>query len=367
MAPTVTSQTAADIGKLRTQLTTLKKEAAKNEEILRRAQSRELYLLQAESLVELLERLVGGLADSHGLNAVTLVLLDPHHEVRHLLMGDGARLQELHGVIFVDALHEFFPLYGSLKAPWLGPFSAGQHTRLFPASADLGSVALLPLLRQGRIIGSLNFGSADAQRFTRQHATDFLNHLATIVAFCLENAVNRSRLIRSGLTDVLTGWHNRRYLETRILEELARAGRERTCLACLLLDVDVFKRINDSFGHPAGDRVLREMARRVESQVRASDVAARYGGDEFAILLPATTLNDALTLAERIRAAVCAAPISMEEGQAITVTISIGAATASPGARATDFQILADTLLGQADAELYRAKEGGRNCVRGHR
>ena len=181
-----------------------------------------------------------------------------------------------------------------------------DHELLFPSVSSLESVALLPLTRQGRIIGSLNMGSTEARRFADHLATDFLHHLAVIAAFCLENAVNRARLVRSGFTDVLTGWHNRRYLQTRLREELARCHRELSPLTCLMIDVDHFKHINDRYGHLAGDEILRQLAQCVDGEVRSSDVSARYGGEEFVILLPATGLAAGRVLAERIRGAVSA-------------------------------------------------------------
>jgi diguanylate cyclase (GGDEF)-like protein len=349
--------------RLREQLAVLKAEAAKNETILRRAQARELELLRTETLHDLFDRLVSYLADSFGLAAVTVVLLDPHHELRHLLMGDGRGDADPPGVLFVDRLEEVSPLLPTLRQPWLGPFVGDQHARLFPGTDGLGSIALLPLRREDRAVGSVNFAANDALRFTRHHATDFLAHLAVIAAFCLENAVNRARLVRSGMTDALTGWHNRRYFEQRLLEELARARREQKPLACLMLDVDYFKRVNDGFGHLAGDRLLRELTRRIEGQVRASDVAARYGGEELVLLLPATRSADALALAERIRAAVRASPVQVIEGQAVTVTLSIGVATRVPAMDERDLAAIAEALVSSADAALYRAKNEGRDRV----
>src|SRR5690606_37527232 len=126
-----------------------------------------------------------------------------------------------------------------------------DHELLFSAQASLASVALLPLMRRDRLVGSLNLGSRDASRFGERLATDFLDHLAMIAAFCLESSANRARLVRSGLTDVLTGWHTRRYLQTRLQEELARCRRDATPLTCLMIDADHFKPINDRYGHLA--------------------------------------------------------------------------------------------------------------------
>lgn len=348
---------------LRDRLAALTEEAAKNESILRRTQERELQLLKAESLSDLFKVVVDGLSDSYGLHAVTLIFCDPHHEVRHLLMSAGVDVSEFPGVMLVDSIAGLAPQFSSLRKPWLGPHIGADHQLVFPGISNLGSVALIPLLRQEVLIGSLNFGSSDPQRFTRHHASDFLNHLGVILAFCLENAVNRARLVRSGITDVLTGWHNRRYLETRMREELARAQRAGNNLICLMLDLDHFKRINDRFGHLAGDAVLREVAQRIEYQVRISDVAARYGGEEFVVLLPATELPVAVNIAERIRAAVSSSPIEIREGHAATMTVSIGVAAVQPKPKQNDLKTIGESLLAQADVALYRAKSEGRDRV----
>jgi diguanylate cyclase (GGDEF)-like protein len=352
-----------ELRELRSQLRILTDEAAKNEVILRKTQERELDLLKAESLPALLKVLVHGLGDSYALDAVTLVLLDPQHETRHLLIGGGQRLEDFPGVMFVESLTGIAPPFANLQRPWLGPYVGSDHQLVFPGGRPLRSVALIPLLRQDRLTGTLNFGSLDPKRFTRHHATDFLAHLGIIAAVCLENAVNRARLLRSGMTDFLTGWHNRRYLHTRIKEELARAQRHGTPVACLMIDVDHFKQINDAFGHLAGDHVLRELAQRIDGQIRGSDSAARFGGDEFAILLPETGTAEAAQLAERIRQIVCSTPVGVGGGRTHPLSISIGVAAVSPGRGERDLKAVADGLLAEADAALYRAKARGRGRV----
>src|SRR5205807_1982284 len=129
---------------------------------------------------------------------------------------------------------------------------------LLPGAASAGGLARIPLRRNEPFDGVLVFSSADPLRFTQELASNFLAHLGLVAALCIENAVNRARLLRSGLTDFLTGFHNRRYLHARLREELARAQRARHSLVCLMIDVDHFKRINDQYGHLAGDAVLRE-------------------------------------------------------------------------------------------------------------
>jgi diguanylate cyclase (GGDEF)-like protein len=353
-----------DFAELRRRVARLTEEARKNEDAWKRAQTREMELLEADGLYALLERLTAGLKESYQLEVVTVVLADHDHEIRHLLMSQRANIDALSGVRFVDTLHGLAPQFAAAVRPWLGPFSPPDHGLLFPDTAPLGSVALLPLMRRERLVGSLNLGSADKRRFNRSLATDFLHHLAVIAAFALENSMNRARLVRSGFTDVLTGWHNRRYLQARLREELARSSRERTPLACLMVDVDHFKRINDEHGHLAGDEVLSQLAQCIDAVVRGSDVSARYGGEEFVILLPSTDARAASTLAERIRQAVSAQPFEIKaSAQAVGVTVSIGVAEYRTGPRDEDLKVAGERLIARADVALYEAKAKGRNFV----
>jgi two-component system cell cycle response regulator len=354
-----------EVAELRRRVARLTEEARKNEDAWKRAQAREMELLEADGLSELLNRLTGGLRDSYQLEAATLVLADRDHEIRHLLISQRTSPDALSpDVRFVDTLHGLAPQFAAAVRPWLGPFSQSGHGLLFPGRQRLGSVALLPLMRRERLVGSLNLGSADRIRFNRSLATDFLHHLGVIAAFALENTINRARLLRSGFTDVLTGWHNRRYLQARLREELARSSRERTALACLMVDVDHFKRINDEHGHLAGDEVLSQLARRVDAVVRSSDVSARYGGEEFVILLPGTDARAASILAERIRQAVSAQPFGIGAGErALGVTVSIGVAEYRPAEREEEVKVAGERLIARADDALYEAKAKGRNVV----
>src|SRR6202161_2128241 len=301
-------------------------EAANNESILKRTQAREFTLLRADSLAQLLRAMVDGLRESYTLDAVSVVLLDPQHEVRHLLLAGGDRPDEFKQVFFVDSLIGLAPQLTVLHKPWLGPFVGADHHLLFPGIPNLKSAALVPLPRKDRATGALCFGSRDASRFTRHHGTDFLSHLGAVAAVCIENAVNRARLLRAGITDFLTGWHNRRYLQQRLKEELARAQRRTGAIACLMIDIDHFKGINDGYGHLAGDNALKEVAHRIEAQIRSMDTAARFGGDELAILLPETTAADSATLAERIREVIAAMPFALNSQISRGLTVSVGVA-----------------------------------------
>jgi two-component system cell cycle response regulator len=355
---------ARELIELRRRLATLTQEARTNEEAWQRSQRREMELLETDTLAGLLRKLTSGLRDSYQLAATTLVLADPDHEVRHLLMAQGEPLTRFPHVLFVDSVHALAPQLAAGRRPWLGKFTRSDHALLFPANAQPLSVALLPLTRQERIIGSLNMGSSESRRFSQELATDFLHHLGVIAAFALENAVNRARLVRSGLTDVLTGWHNRRYLQTRLHEELARCRRELTPLTCLMIDVDHFKTINDRFGHLAGDEVLRQLAQCINAEVRSSDVSARYGGEEFVILLPNTGAEAGTLLAERVRDAVAGEVFKLHDVEhPLPITVSIGVAEHRPGRTELDLKLAGERLIALADLALYEAKAGGRNIV----
>jgi two-component system cell cycle response regulator len=164
--------------------------------------------------------------------------------------------------------------------------------------------------------------------------------------------------IEMAVTDQLTSLHNRRYLETHfagLFDESAMRARE---LAVLMLDIDKFKSVNDTYGHDAGDEVLKEFAKRVKDATRIVDVVARMGGEEIVVVLPETGLQAAMAVGERIREAVQARPFPIHGGrQAITVTVSIGVASRKAGDQAPA------QMMKRADEALYRAKGEGRNRV----
>ena len=159
---------------------------------------------------------------------------------------------------------------------------------------------------------------------------------------------------RDGLTGVL----NRRALDERLVEAFSYFARRGAPLSLAMVDLDHFKQINDNYGHQAGDDVLQEAARRVNSVVREYDTVGRYGGEEFLVLLPDTPVEEATTIAERIRSILADSPISTRDGEQISATTSIGLATADPAFRGG-----MKDVIESADAALYRAKRSGRNRV----
>lgn len=331
-----------------------------NQEVMARCQDRELLLLTADGLAELLHRLTGSMRLSFDLQEVRLLLLDPFGVLSELLGNLQLTFDMFEGLSLVGDVSEIPARVRAACEPTLDVWSRQQHGWVLPQVA--GSVALLPLRRAEGLVGFLYLASQDSERFTPDHATDFLDRFSTICAVCLENAVNRERLRLTGLTDPLTGLFNRRHLDRRLAEEAARALRHDQPLACLFVDADHFKRINDHYGHAAGDHALIQLGRYLRSHLRISDIATRYGGEEFVILLPATSLASAKHLAERICAGVRDNPVSIGVDGKLRLTVSIGVSSL-PADFTGEAQDAAARLLQAADTAVYAAKLQGRDRV----
>jgi diguanylate cyclase (GGDEF)-like protein len=211
-----------------------------------------------------------------------------------------------------------------------------------PAGAVIGSLCVMD--RRSR---ALSPEQAAALTTLAQQVLELLEMRRTVIGLSHANA----RLGQQSLTDALTGVPNRRAYDTKILEEHARARRTGASLSLLLIDIDLFKHYNDTFGHPAGDSALQSVARVLQASLRPYDFLARYGGEEFVIVLPATELSDAIIVAERVRGLVMNSEFPHRK-----FTISIGVARMESHG---DIK----TLVQLADNGLYRAKASGRNKV----
>ena len=226
------------------------------------------------------------------------------------------------------------------------------------------SAALLPLIRSERIIGALMLISSDVNRYQTSHGTEFLQKLSAMTAVAIENCLNQQRLKEIGYQDALTQAYNRRYFDLRFKDEIERCLRNKDDLACMFLDVDFFKKVNDTYGHHIGDLVLIRMVSIIKEQVRACDVVARYGGEEFAVVLPGADINVAREIAERLRINVHNEKHVFYEYE-LTISVSVGFTTLSSldVTSVHDSEDIAQQLLDHADQALYSAKENGRNQV----
>jgi diguanylate cyclase (GGDEF)-like protein len=337
--------------------------STQNDEPSDDARRRELQLLEAATIESLIVALTDGLRATYEASYCSLVLCDPDHDIRHLLRANGTPASGFDNLIMMESMSGMAPQYVALNHPWTGAFAACDHQLICPGADGARSIAILPLTQRGELFGSVNLCSNDPDGMNAIAGNNEYEHLARIASVCVESAINRARLQRSGFNDLLTGWHNRRYLGVRLLEELARARRDGTCLACLMLDVDDFKRVGDTWGHAAGDEALREVANRIDAEVRASDVAARYGGEKFVVLMPNTDAGAAQLLAERIRSALSETAIALPNNESISLTASVGIADVTPLPEADDLKTVGDSLIARAGVALYAAKSAGRDCV----
>jgi two-component system, cell cycle response regulator len=182
----------------------------------------------------------------------------------------------------------------------------------------------------------------------------------TVLKFSVQDELEMRatrRLYESAMHDPLTGVYNRRYLDDHLEAEFAFAARHGSSLSLMLIDADHFKRVNDTWGHAAGDTALKALAGHLQRSVRTEDMIARFGGEEFAVLAREITLDGARAVAERIRLLVEATPVQLDDGQIVTITVSVGVVTLGGDRQFSS----ADALLEAADEALYRAKEAGRN------
>lgn len=234
-------------------------------------------------------------------------------------------------------------------------------------------IALVVVVLLVALVGGA--GHAALAGFRQRRLADHLGRLAEADGAALQALASvrvRDRRLRSSLdrltkrlmatwtlatTDELTGVMNRQALLARLEDELRRAARYHRTLSIALVDLDHFKRLNDSFGHLAGDRILREVAATLRSDMRAQDILGRYGGEEFMLVLPETDADSAATVAEKLRRLVAMSPVALGDGTVAPVTLSAGVAGGMGG------QLDLDGLIRDADAALYSAKALGRDQV----
>lgn len=326
----------------------------------------ELYTLYNVSKVmnttfeteQLLLRLVTDISKNLDIHRVMIMLIDE-------------RAQELYSASFTDFEKEGLKelrrkvgdgFYGLVAQTGMARLIRDVDTELnLPKedmlSPDIRSIIAVPFGRRDKTLGLL-CAFKDRPGTFEWHDLDLFRAVAEHVAVALENARLYHKTKMQAITDGLTGLYNHRFFREHLEVEMERADRYSHNLSLIILDIDNFKHYNDSYGHPQGDELLKELADLLQKCVRESDLACRYGGEEFALILPETNKEAATALAERLRKDIQDHPFPHKETQPLgAVTVSIGVA-ASP-VDAKDME----KLIKKADDALYRAKTTGRNRV----
>lgn len=267
-----------------------------------------------------------------------------------------ARMRTLLGSLLI--LLQLTQLAMQLRLRWAVTPGRGKHfvQMAFLVFAAMMAVRALALLLGWMQITSITDSSAaQAATFLLATVTMMLANFGMVV-MTKEQADERNRVL--AMEDELTSLHNRRYIQQTLAQHVAQARRMQRALSVLMLDIDHFKRVNDNHGHLSGDRVLKDLAQCVRERLRAQDIAGRWGGEEFIVILPDTDAAGAQVLAEKLRVAVERMRFSALDGQPIPLTVSVGLHQLSAA-----YEDDRDDMVGAADRALYRAKEKGRNRV----
>lgn len=214
-------------------------------------------------------------------------------------------------------------------------------------------IGAFPLTSDGEITGCI-VARSTLDKLSKRDIS-YLEQLTRQSAITINRANTYSKVLQYATLDALTNLNNRRQFEVRLKQEIAITKRQKNPLCAMMIDIDFFKKVNDTYGHASGDAVLRTVASIIKEHLRESDIPSRYGGEEFAVLLPYTHIEEAKIVGERLRKAVEETPIPIDKKN-INVTISMGLAEFSP-------QETGEDLFKRADSALYEAKEGGRNRV----
>ena len=223
-----------------------------------------------------------------------------------------------------------------------------------------GKVGIFPLLSEQKLLGAVvAYNPFDK---LNENEINYLDEISKQASITIERASEYMKILKDATLDALTGLNNRHQFALRLREETASAKRQNTPLCCIMTDIDFFKKVNDTYGHAVGDCVLKNVARTIKKELRENDIPSRYGGEEFAILLPHTTLEEAQLVAQRLRTAIEKKKINIEEyniegAKQLGVTISVGVSLYDKKMKEPQ------QLYQNADKALYEAKEGGRNKV----
>jgi len=355
--------------KLKLQLNGLLKRALTNEQKQALFDSFSIDLISANTPAQLRDSVLFQMQVQFKLHNVVLTLIDLDKDAENLFYGQDELAKSLYDPkLHILHLKRDKEKISSLnKKPLLGLDVISQYQWMVASLTNVDlckSAALIPLMRNDKLIGSLLLLSGDENRYQKGIGTTFLQKLSAMTAVAIENCLTQQRIKEMGYQDPLTQAYNRRYFDMRLNDEIEKCLDQKTFLACLFIDVDFFKKVNDSFGHHVGDLVLVRLVKLIKLQVRTCDVVSRYGGEEFSVILPALSLTDVRVIAERIRKAV-ELDVELSCGKTnLHVTVSIGLELLeAKNVTHLNLESISDMLLQHADVALYKAKASGRNQV----
>jgi|RhiMethySRZTD1v2_1073278.scaffolds.fasta_scaffold05029_13 diguanylate cyclase (GGDEF)-like protein len=278
--------------------------------------------------------------------------LDPIRLKRMLMTAVNVSPQAVASRLLEDALENGEPVV----LPNLQQAQVAPELQVFIEKYGFYSLIAAPIRSKDSILGAFVSLSSAPKQLTKQDVGPAIE-LADFTAMVIENARLVAELQRSATTDPLTGVFNTRFFHDVLNRETARAQRYRTALSLLMIDVDSFKLINDTYGHVVGDKVLVHIGQVLTSSVRTTDLVFRCGGDEFGVVLPGTNAEGALHVANKILEKVQASDVLRSQGYAGATSVSIGIAEYQSGEQP-------ETLVSEADQALYASKKSSKNTVR---
>jgi len=322
-----------------------------NEEIAKKFFEIEVSILSILDFQGLFERLLSEIKEKFGIPCVWISMIDKS-EISDLIQTLPFSKDLKERLNLIDR-KTFLRLTDNRTTPLLLNGDLHPFHPLLPKGQlnFIRSLAISPISLHGAIIGSLNQADFSPLRYRPGMDTQLLEQLAVKVSICLSNVIAHERLKWLAVRDPLTGLLNRRIMETVLNREFKRAQRYKTPLSLAFIDMDDFKIINDRYGHECGDALLKYVAGQLVEITRDSDVVARYGGDEFVIILPGTPVQEASKLLQRLQYHFRDRPLRYDE-RVISVSISFGVASV------TDRKVAdPESLLREADTMLYNIKK----------
>lgn len=332
---------------LQNELNLLIDNSKQNEAIMRKLFKIETEVLACQSSEALLKVLLESIKDNFNLSGICLLLVSPT-PINYLMHGNmqspwHERYTQHISISTLEYIHSDNKPHLTNEIRYV---KSVIPNHLLP---NASSVAFTPLMLEGKLFGSLLFVDKDESRFTEQLGTFHLEQLAVRVSLCLSNVLIREQLEYMANYDRLTGVANRRLMEESINEELIRHKRYDVPFSLLFIDCNKFKKINDTYGHDCGDKVLAYVAAQLKELIRENDRCFRYAGDEFVVILANQNYQEAVLASKRLCQFFVENPMPYEDSH-LPVTISVGAAT-------SDGNKNMDELLKSADKQLYLHKK----------